>query len=331
MQFIKENRNPNTAKTYEHYTKKYQEFCEAEGCEPFPEDVDQFSTHLALFTTVLAKSLSPASIELANAAIANKFSLLYNFPNPLSSPLLKATIKAATAASPRKNSQKAKAVKREELKLIMKLIMKDVEERQEKRKGRKGRNALAPCRDATLFAISFNAALRRSEAVGLNNEDMILGEETFEGRKVRTLSLTIRKSKTNPEGLEEKQVTAKIYESDDFTCCPISWWLLYNEIKPNHGQKDPAFQTDSGDRLSIGTPAQRLKEWARKAGISGKISSHSLRRGAATEASAKGADIDELRILGRWTRNSSSVNIYVDPTEQKQSAAAKLLAGWQKV
>jgi integrase len=137
-------------------------------------------------------------------------------------------------------------------------------------------------RDRALLLLGFMGALRRSELIALNIEDL---EETREG-----LILHIRRSKTDQEGEGRK---VGIPEGADQATCPV-WaveqWLQAAKIESGavfrvmnrHGQVLPK-------RLSGEGVAIIVKRAVEKLGYDPMLfSGHSLRAGLATSAASAG-------------------------------------------
>jgi site-specific recombinase XerD len=162
-------------------------------------------------------------------------------------------------------------------------------------------------RDRALLLLGFAGALRRSEVVALNVEDL---KETSEG-----LHVNIRRSKTDQEG------------AGDSVSIPHGY-----RLKPVQAVKDwlQAANIDSGpifrpvlkgnrliaQRLTAQTVALIVKERAEAAGLDPRLfAGHSLRAGFVTSALTAGADIlrvmdqtrhREMRTLKAYDRRAKS-------------------------
>lgn len=116
------------------------------------------------------------------------------------------------------------------------------------------------------------------------------------------LHVSIRTTKTKKH---QSPLTTIIPWQDDPLVCPASAWHRYQEkIKP--WILGPAFLTDNGLPL---TPRHlvgfmRLALQDSKDIDPGRVSMHSLRRGAAQSAVAAGVDIDTVKHLGMWKSDS---------------------------
>jgi site-specific recombinase XerD len=156
---------------------------------------------------------------------------------------------------------------------------------------------LAGLRDRALLLLGFAAALRRSELVALDAEDLC-----FHG--VRGVLVTVRGSKTDQQ--RRGELVAVRYAQDPGRCAVRSVRDYIAAIGIDSG---PVFrQMRRGDhltdrRLSDQSVALIVKRRAEAAGISAALlSGHSLRAGYATAAAAAGV---EERKIANVTRHRS--------------------------
>ena len=138
------------------------------------------------------------------------------------------------------------------------------------------------CRDRALLLLGFAGALRRSELVGLNVDDITGGADG--------LTLHLRRSKTDQEGAGR---TLGIPFGSNPATCPVRAWRAWLEVSgitegaafravDRHGRLGPT-------RLSAPAVALVLKRHAARAGLDpGEVAGHSLRAGLATSAAAAG-------------------------------------------
>jgi integrase len=191
-------------------------------------------------------------------------------------------------------------------------------------------------RDRALLLIGFAGALRRSELVALDVEDISEDENG--------LRLRLRRSKTDQEG--SSRVVGVPYGSHPATC-PVRAWRAWRdhlgegELAFDEAKEDwtfvprppvgPAFRAIrwpgyvSSRRLSDRAVADIIKRRAQAAGLDPALfSGHSLRAGFATEAYAQG--VPELAIMrhGRW-RSAATMRGYVEEGSLwNDNAAARL-------
>lgn len=164
--------------------------------------------------------------------------------------------------------------------------------------------SLGDVRDRALLLIGFAGALRRSELVALDVEDI---SEDDEG-----LLLVLHRSKADQEA--EGAIRGVPYGSRPATC-PVRAWRAWREASGI--TEGAAFRSVNRHgrlgttRLSDRAVANMIKRRAQHAGVTGDFAGHSLRAGFATEAYAQGTP--ELAIMrhGRW-RSASVMRGYVE-------------------
>jgi len=163
------------------------------------------------------------------------------------------------------------------------------------------RAALAICgerridiRDRALVLIGFAGAMRRSELVGLDVDDV-----RFEPEGV---VLRLRRSKTNQEG--ELEEVAVLYGSDPQTC-PIralQAWLTMSaiDVGPLFRAVDRAGRIGAG-RLTARIVGERVKKIGQRSGLDPQsYAAHSLRSGFATSAARANKSEAAIMRQGRW-------------------------------
>jgi site-specific recombinase XerD len=153
---------------------------------------------------------------------------------------------------------------------------------------------LAGLRDRALLLLGFAAALRRSELVALDVEDL-----HFDA--ARGLLVTVRRSKADQE--QEGAEVAVPYAQDPDRCAVRSLRRYLDAARIHHG---PVFrQMRRGDnltdrRLSDQSVALILKRRAEAAGVPpALLSGHSLRAGYATAAAAAGVEERKIANVAR--------------------------------
>jgi site-specific recombinase XerD len=152
-------------------------------------------------------------------------------------------------------------------------------------------DTLAGLRDRALLLLGFAGALRRSEIVALNVDDL---EEIKGG-----LCIRIARSKTDQEG--QGTVIAIVPGA---VACPIKSvkaWLIAAKIT-----NGPLFRSivkggrATCDRLSAKSVADIIKTYAKRIGLDAKsVGGHSLRAGFLTSAAARGASIFKMMDVSR--------------------------------
>jgi len=149
-------------------------------------------------------------------------------------------------------------------------------------------------RDRALLLVGFAGALRRSELVGLDLEDV--------GFETQGLVLRLRRSKTNQEGQLEE--VAVLYGSDPLTCPvrSLEAWLRMSGIigGPLFRAVDRAGRVGPG-RLTARIVGERVKKMGARSGLDPQgYAAHSLRSGFATSAARANKSEAAIMRQGRW-------------------------------
>lgn len=182
-------------------------------------------------------------------------------------------------------------------------------------------NRLIDCRNRALLLTGFFGTFRRSELIGIKWSDVAFVPEGVE--------ILISRSKTDQGG--EGQVCA-LPSSHDAMLCPVAALAEWRE-QVGSNIDDVFRQITAGGRLlnKAIKPHQVnvvIKSIAMACGLPDAISysSHSMRRGFATEASKKGAPFGSIMRHGRW-RHEGTVLGYIDEGKRfDQNAASIMLA-----
>jgi len=163
------------------------------------------------------------------------------------------------------------------------------------------RTAVATCgerridiRDRALILVVFAGALRRSEIVGLDVDDVRFEREG--------LVLRLRRSKTNQEG--ELEEVAVLHGSDAQTCPvrALQAWLMTAAIVygPLFRAVDRSGRIGTG-RLTARIVGERVKKIGARSGLDPQsYAAHSLRSGFATSAARANKSEAAIMRQGRW-------------------------------
>ena len=158
---------------------------------------------------------------------------------------------------------------------------------------------LIGARDRALLLLGFAAALRRSEVVGLNVDDIAFPREG--------MVITLRRSKTDQEG-QGRRIGIPLEANPD--TCPVralkAWYAAAGITEgPVFRAVNRHGQVRSG-RLSDKAVALIVKRAAQAAGLDPKdYAGHSLRAGLATAAAAAG--VSERAIMNQTGHKSVAV------------------------
>lgn len=146
-------------------------------------------------------------------------------------------------------------------------------------------NTVAGLRDSALIQLMSDCLLRISEAVAVDVADV-------------DSVLTIHRSKTDSEtrgfpavtlyvGDSTRQVVRQYCETGG-----ITKGALFRRIRRG--------DNITSSRLSVQGARNAIKHRARKAGVEGFISGHSLRVGSAVSLAQAGASVVDMQVAGRW-------------------------------
>lgn len=183
-------------------------------------------------------------------------------------------------------------------------------------------NRLIDCRNRALLLVGFLGAFRRSELVGIKWADITCVPEGIE--------IMVPRSKTDQGG--EGQVCA-IPNGHDGMLCPVAALCEWRERSGS--ETDHVFRriTVGGRVLDEVIKPHQVNVIIKSIAIACCIpdaesySSHSLRRGFATEASRKGAPFGSIMRHGRW-RHEGTVLGYIDEGRRFDQNAASIMLNY---
>jgi len=265
----------NTLRAYQSDWKQFEAWCDERGLEPLPARPEAVATYLAALATA---GRADSTITRHCAAIAWKHG-----QEGLVAPQVRdgrrvivdtlAGIRREQRARP--TARKA-AITATQLSAMM---------------GAAAGEGSRAVRDRAILALGLAAALRRSELVALQLDDV-----DFEDRG---LKLTLRHSKTDQDG--EGQVIAVPVGKVLAPVARLQAWLAVRDRQPG-----PLFyQIDPQGRMteqpmSDRSIARLIQKYAALAGLdSSGVGGHSLRAGFLTEASRSGATIAKMQEVSR--------------------------------
>jgi integrase len=184
---------------------------------------------------------------------------------------------------------------------------------------------LIDCRNRALLLVGFFGAFRRSELASIKWDDITDAPEGME--------ILVPRSKTDQ--IDEGQVCA-IPKCDDVLLCPFT--ALAEWQKRSCSDTEYVFRqiTAGGRILNVAIKPHQVNVIVKSTAIvcglpdPDSYSSHSLRRGFATESSRKGAPFGSIMRHGRW-RHEGTVLGYIDEGKRfDQNAASIMLNHYHK-
>ncbi len=240
--------SPSTRRAYESFWRDWESWCRLsdEGWNPLPSDAKAIAGYL---NHCAERGLSTASIAGRLAAILAVNSL---YGNPIN---VKATVIRDAWAEIRRAKGTRNTPKQALPAAAMTRIIKGIPEDR--------------LQDRAILLVGFKSAMRRSEIVALNREDLDITEAG--------VHITIRHSKTDKTGKGEVVTIART-PTAYCAVAALEAWLT------NAGTTDgPIFRSAAGLRMAAPKVAAITKRWAAKAGFDPKlIGAHSLRSGCIT-------------------------------------------------
>jgi site-specific recombinase XerD len=262
---------PSTRKAYEHDWLMFATWCAERGVRAIPAAPASVAAFLAAEAD---REFRPVTIGRRAAAIAAAHRA-QDHPNPCDSGAVQAVMSGIRRELGTEPQRQAKPLELEPLARVVEPLELTTR---------------AAYRDRALLLLGFAAALRRSELVALDVEDL-----DFDPAK--GVLLTIRRSKTDQE--RAGATVAVPYARAGNDLCAVRALLAWLQTAEIH--RGPVFrQMRRGDtltdrRLSDQSVALIVKRRAQAAGVRPeKLSGHSLRAGYATAAAAAG--IEERKI-----------------------------------
>jgi len=266
----------NTKRAYRNDWTQFSEWCAKNGLQELPAGPET----LVYYITFLGKTFKASSIKRKMTAISQRHETS-GYPSPTKTALVKGVWEGLQRSIGVKEEGK-EALWLDELRQIVQTLP----------------NTLIGIRNRALLVIGWAGALRRSELVGLNSEDV---SKTRDG-----LILHLNRSKTDQKG--EGQEVALPYGSNSLTCPVRSLedWLAASGIS-----EGPLFRRMDrhGNILGRLTPQSvRLvvKQCCESAGIdSERYGAHSLRSGFCSTAAKAGKAEHQIMKQTRHKRSDS--------------------------
>jgi site-specific recombinase XerD len=295
--YARASKAPNTLRGYRADLADFQAWCQTHEVSWLPAT----PATLALYVTALAQSgRKAATIAHRMAAIGQAHQLAGHVPSPTTHPELRATLAGIRRTIGTAKQSKAPLVT-EELRRLLRS---------------QGPTPLAEVRDRLILLLGFAAALRRSELVALDVQDL---EETGDGVVVH-----LRRSKTDQEAAGEDRAVPFGQHPETCPVRALRAWLSTSGISQGpllrpinrHGQLGPGQLTDR----SIARIVQRDCD---RAGLeAAEYGGHSLRAGLATSAAAGGASERSIMQQGGWKSERIARGYIRKATLFEENAAA---------
>jgi integrase/recombinase XerC len=153
-------------------------------------------------------------------------------------------------------------------------------------------DGLLAARDRAILELFYSSGLRLSELTGLAVRDVSLRDATVQ--------VTGKGSKT------------RIVPVGSHALAALKTWLVRRESLVPPGEA-ALFVAQGGKRMSGGAVQQRVKHWARKLGLAGKVHPHVLRHSFASHMLQSSGDLRAVQeLLGHASISSTQVYTHLD-------------------
>lgn len=298
----------STRRAYTEDTGRFSRWCADRGLPGLPTDGDT----LTEYATYLAYECgrSPVTIERVRWAVL-KWHSLAEVPPPSTEGLVGVLkgyrARLAKTKNPKGRPRKATPATTDAMGAMIRRL---------------DRETLAGKRNAALLLLGFSIAGRRSEIASLDIPDIAISE--------RGMQVAVYREKTR---LMDDPVVR--YRADQ-PMCPVLATTEWIEALATHGRTTgPLFIRinlhdqlarpitrhgvpigNSDGRLTDQAVGQAVGRCARAAGLSGRWSGHSLRRGFATSAHEAGISRRAIERQGGWTADSKAVTGYIEDADR---------------
>lgn len=276
-EILESARSASTRRAYSGDWERFLAWCEARHAEPLPAAPDVVAIYLR---TLLEQKKSTATIERALASLSMAHAA-GGYERPRRSELVRQFMRGLRRHTRERPRCRAPALELHDLKRMI---------------DKTPASTSAGLRDRALLLVGFFGALRRSELAALDKADL---GETPGGLVVR-----LRWSKTDQEGVG--QVVGIPLQQDERYCAvrAVKAWL---ELRTD--SESALFialdRRCDGARLKPQAVERILETAAKRAGLMGRFTPHSLRAGFATAAARAGAS--ERSIMKQTRHKSVSV------------------------
>ena len=288
---IERNRSHLTLRNYDHYLHRFINFCHEQGVTD-PKDIDQeLIRSYRLYLNRLTDG-GPAGKPLKIVTQNYHLIALRSFFKYLAKRDIK-TLAAEKIELPKTPSRQVEFLQPED---VEKLIAATAEEK----------HPVTRARDKAVLEFLFSSGLRVSELVSLKKDNLNLkkGEFTVRGKgdKLRLVFLSPRAIKSLEEYFRMRKDNSKA--------------LFIRHDEKESVEKQIKTLDDKLPGLTARTVQRLIKKYAMLAGITKKITPHTLRHSFATDLLANGADLRAVQeLLGH--SSISTTQIYTHLTNKR--------------
>ena len=277
---------PNTIRAYKSNFEFFIDFCDENNEIAFPAAPEILVKYIKHISSGLLKS---SSIKIAIASISAIHRL-----NSETDPTHHADVKIEMRRMYRTLGRFAKQAYGINKDLLEKMIGATDD-------------SLRGLRNRAILLVAYDTLCRRSEMVNLSIEDLKITQTNDE----RKIELTLRKSKTDPEGFGRPLYLSKKAQKAIFE------WIQKANIRSGKLFRAKYGKNKLKENLNLGQINKIYKNLAKKSNVQAsviqKISGHSFRIGAAQDLLNRKKNLLEIMNRGRW-KKIDTVMRYVEMT-----------------
>ncbi len=263
-EYISCSKAESTKEAYRSDWNSFNAYCDSLGASSLPASTDT----LMGYVVALAESRKVSTIKRHLVSIGEAHKLA-GYEDPTKHTLLKRTVQGVTRELGTKQD-KAHPLLAEEIAAMVDALP----------------NTLLGLRDKVILSLGFSAALRRSELVALEVQDLHFCEEG--------LRVHISRSKTDQTGEGE---TVPVPSPKTIALCKE--WIASVGITDGRLLRSFDRHGNIGDSLSDRMIDKIVKSAATLAGIDHEVSAHSLRSGFCTQGAISGMSNHQLKKVSR--------------------------------
>jgi site-specific recombinase XerD len=285
---IERNRSRLTLRNYDHYLKRFVDFCAKQGVNN-PEDVDLelVRSYRLMLNRLTAKDKQLKIITQNYHLIALRSFLKY---------LAKRDVKSLAAEKIELPKTPARTVEFLDIDDVERLLKATDEEK----------DKLTRLRDRAILEMLFSTGLRISELISVKRDGLNLKRGEFavrgKGDKMRLVFLSHKAIESLNQYLKERRDNSK------------ALFIRHDAKESVDKQMESMSEKMSG--LTPRSVQRIIKKYAKLAGIMKKITPHTLRHSFATDLLANGADIRSVQeLLGH--ASISTTQIYTHLTNKR--------------
>jgi site-specific recombinase XerD len=273
---------PSTIRAYKSNFENFIKFCEENNTAALPAS----NEIVASYIKKLSSNLKSSSIKIAIASVA----AIHNL-NSLNDPTQSPDVKIEMRRMYRTLGRYAKQAYGINKDLLRKMVAATDD-------------SLRGIRDKAILLVAYDSLCRRSELVSLEFEDILINE------KDGSLTLKLRKSKTDPHGIGKN-----LYLSNEAQKA-IKEWIDKSKISSGKIFRSISSDGKIKDSLNSSHVGRIYKKIATSSKIDlniiKRISSHSVRVGAAQDLMLSGASLPIIMNRGRWSKSDTVMRYLED-------------------